>query len=53
MTRTNLLIKLSPWLFTIGLFVVWEAAVRIFKIPSFFLPPPTLVASPTWFPNAP
>ena len=44
MNRTNLLIKLSPWLFTIGLFVVWEAAVHIFKIPVFFLPPPTAIA---------
>ena len=44
MTRTNLLIKLSPWLFTIGLFVVWEAAVHIFNIPVFVLPPPTAIA---------
>ncbi|RDV03712.1 ABC transporter permease [Undibacter mobilis] len=44
MTRTNILIKASPWLFTIALFVVWEAAVRIFKIPTFFLPPPSLIA---------
>jgi NitT/TauT family transport system permease protein len=44
MNRTNLLIKLSPWIFTIGLFVVWEAAVHIFKIPVFFLPPPTAIA---------
>jgi NitT/TauT family transport system permease protein len=44
MTRTNLLIKLSPWLFTVGLFIIWEAAVRILKIPEFFLPPPTAVA---------
>lgn len=44
MNRTNLLIKASPWLFTIALFVVWEAAVRIFKIPTFFLPPPSLIA---------
>ena len=44
MTRTNLLIKLSPWIFTIGLFVIWEAAVHIFKIPVFFLPPPTAIA---------
>ena len=40
----NTLIRLSPWAFTIGLLVVWEAAVRIFKIPTFFLPPPTAVA---------
>lgn len=44
MTRTNLLIKLSPWIFTVGLFVIWEAAVYIFKIPVFFLPPPTAIA---------
>ncbi|MDO9411565.1 MAG: ABC transporter permease [Pseudolabrys sp.] len=44
MNRTALLIRLSPWLFTIGLFVVWEAAVHIFKIPVFFLPPPSAIA---------
>ncbi|MCF8476151.1 MAG: ABC transporter permease [Pseudolabrys sp.] len=44
MTRTNFLIKASPWLFTIGLLVVWEASVRVFDIPVFFLPPPTAVA---------
>lgn len=44
MTRTSLMIRLAPWLFTIGLFVIWELAVRIFKIPEFFLPPPTAIA---------
>lgn len=44
MKRTALIIKLSPWLFTIALLVVWEAACRIFKIPTFFLPPPTAIA---------
>ena len=44
MTKQALIVKLSPWLFTIGLFIVWEAAVRIFHIPEFFLPPPTAVA---------
>jgi NitT/TauT family transport system permease protein len=44
MTRTVLIIKLSPWLFTIALLVVWEAACYIFKIPTFFLPPPTAIA---------
>src|SRR5882757_1899481 len=44
MTRTALLIRLSPWLFTIGLLVVWEATVHLFKIPTFLLPPPTAVA---------
>jgi NitT/TauT family transport system permease protein len=38
------MIRLSPWLFTIVLFVVWEAACRIFKIPTFFLPPPSAIA---------
>src|SRR5262245_17696127 len=33
--------KLSPWLFTIGLFVLWEAACRAFKINAFTLPPPS------------
>lgn len=45
MTRDNLMVKLSPWLFTLGLFVIWEAAVRVLNIPVFFLPPPTAIAS--------
>ncbi len=44
MTRANLMIRLAPWLFTIGLVVVWELSVRIFQIPEFFLPPPTAIA---------
>lgn len=44
MNRTKVMIRLAPWLFTIGLFVIWEAACRIFQIPEFFLPPPTAVA---------
>ncbi len=44
MSLTNLMIRLSPWLFTVGLVVVWEAAVYIFKIPVFFLPPPSAIA---------
>ena len=40
----RLLIKLSPWLFTIALFVIWEAAVRVFHVPEFFLPPPSRIA---------
>jgi NitT/TauT family transport system permease protein len=41
--RTTLAIRLAPWLATVALFIVWEAACRIFNIPVFFLPPPTLV----------
>jgi NitT/TauT family transport system permease protein len=41
--KTTLAIRLAPWLATIALFVVWEAACRILNIPAFFLPPPSLV----------
>jgi NitT/TauT family transport system permease protein len=41
--KTTLAIRLAPWLATIALFVFWEAACRIFNIPVFFLPPPSLV----------
>jgi NitT/TauT family transport system permease protein len=43
--RGSLAIRLAPWLYTAALFIVWEAAVRIFRIPTFFLPPPTAIAS--------
>ena len=35
--------KLSPWLFTIGLFVLWELACRVFKIDTFVLPAPSQI----------
>jgi NitT/TauT family transport system permease protein len=38
---TNTLERLSPWLFTLGLFVIWEAACRIFNIDKFILPAPS------------
>ena len=41
-------IRLAPWLYTAGLLVIWEAAVRVFGIPEFFLPPPTAVAQATY-----
>ena len=41
--KTTLAIRLAPWLATVALFIVWEAACRIFNIPVFFLPPPSLV----------
>ena len=31
----------SPWLFTIGLFALWELACRAFKIDKFILPAPS------------
>jgi NitT/TauT family transport system permease protein len=39
-----LMIRLAPWLYTIAMLVIWEAAVHLFRIPEFFLPPPTTVA---------
>jgi NitT/TauT family transport system permease protein len=41
MSRT--LEKLSPWLFTVGLFVIWEATCRIFKVDKFILPAPSAI----------
>ncbi len=38
---SNTLERLSPWLFTIALFVLWEAACRIFNIDKFILPAPS------------
>jgi NitT/TauT family transport system permease protein len=35
---------LAPWLFTVALFAVWEATVDLFRIPVFFLPPPSVIA---------
>jgi len=35
--------RLSPWLFTIGIFVVWELACRIFHIDQFILPAPSAI----------
>ena len=37
----TILERLSPWLFTIGLFVLWEAACRIFKVNQITLPAPS------------
>lgn len=40
----RLFARLAPWVFTIGLLVVWEGAVHLFRIPVFFLPPPSAIA---------
>ena len=37
-------VKLAPWLYTIGLFVMWEASVRLFALPVYLLPAPTVIA---------
>jgi NitT/TauT family transport system permease protein len=35
--------RLSPWLFTIGLFVLWEGACRVFEINPILLPAPSVI----------
>ena len=35
--------KLSPWLMALAGFLLWEAVCRVFRIPSYVLPPPTLI----------
>ncbi len=35
--------RLSPWLFTIGIFVLWELVCRIFKVDTFVLPAPSQI----------
>jgi len=41
--KTSAAVRLAPWIATVALVLVWEAVVRIFNIPPFFLPPPTAV----------
>ncbi len=45
MNRNDLMVRAAPWIYTAVMFIVWEAAVRIFGIPTFFLPPPTAIAA--------
>ncbi len=33
-------IKAAPWLWTIGLFLIWQAACSILKLPVYILPSP-------------
>jgi NitT/TauT family transport system permease protein len=39
--------RLSPWLFTIGLFLFWEAVCRGFKVDTFILPAPSVIFGAT------
>jgi NitT/TauT family transport system permease protein len=36
-------VRLAPWLYTIGLFVVWEVLVRVSGLPHTILPAPTRI----------
>jgi NitT/TauT family transport system permease protein len=44
MTQSELAVRAAPWLYTAVLFIVWEAAVWLFGIPAFLLPPPSAIA---------
>jgi NitT/TauT family transport system permease protein len=35
--------RLSPWLFTVGIFVLWELVCRVFKVDTFVLPAPSQI----------
>ena len=35
--------RLSPWLMTLGGFLLWEAVCRVFRIPSYVLPTPSVI----------
>ena len=41
--RPRVVEKLLPWVIVVGLFVAWELACRLFAIPVFVLPPPSMV----------
>jgi NitT/TauT family transport system permease protein len=40
-------VRLAPWISTLALIAVWEAAVDLAGIPAFVLPPPSLIARTT------
>ena len=46
--KSNIWIILAPWLFGLGMFAIWEAAVWIFAIKPFVLPAPTKIAESTF-----
>jgi NitT/TauT family transport system permease protein len=48
MNGTGLFTRLSPLLFTVALFALWEAVCRVFGIPEFFLPTPSAVFKATY-----
>lgn len=41
--QTRIKEKLAPWIVTIGMFLSWELVCRLFEIPSYFLPPPSVI----------
>jgi NitT/TauT family transport system permease protein len=43
--RKGRFLKLLPWLVICGVILLWEAAVRLFEIPEFVLPAPSVIAA--------
>ena len=39
--RRALLLNLSPWLFFVGLILLWELVCRVFELPTYVLPAPS------------
>ena len=39
---------LAPWIATIGLFVIWEVACRLFAVPDYILPAPSAALAALW-----
>lgn len=44
----ELWVRLAPWVVTIGMFVIWEAAVRGLGTPRYILPAPSVIAYAAW-----
>lgn len=40
--------RVMPWAVVIGLFVLWEASVQLFGIPTFVLPAPSVIFEAMW-----
>jgi NitT/TauT family transport system permease protein len=41
-------VRWAPWIVTVGMFAVWEAAVWLFGVPVYVLPPPTVIGEAMW-----
>jgi NitT/TauT family transport system permease protein len=46
--RKNRSLAAAPWIFTVGFFLVWELACRLFGIAAVILPAPTAIAGAIW-----
>jgi NitT/TauT family transport system permease protein len=48
MASSSLNLKLAPWVCTLGFFLVWEVACRVFNVSDFVLPEPSKIAVAIW-----